>query len=299
MLVGLQNSIKAESLVRKAQLLFKALKQIHITQNPLALSIIIIKENEIVLNSKEDFKGITEIEKKLDLVNKVSDELKKNTERRFNEAFEYKDKSTIKTWVQIFFNLEMLSEKIQTVANNVLRTLFTKWKTTISACHEKIGTFIKKDEEIKFIEIQIKDYSAEVWKFTLQLYNLCISLRERNSRSHETLEDSLQNSGLNNLFSLFWNRVWRIYSQSISKINENSNYTQQAVYKVFVENYPVFYKSHSELWNKFWSEAVPTSKIIFSELRDQLFDSISILKSDYLLKAEEIFNSYLGIYCIF
>ena len=65
------------------------------TLNPLALSII-IKENEIVLNSQEDFKGITEIEKKLDLVNKVSDELKKNTEKRFNEAFKSKDKSTIK-----------------------------------------------------------------------------------------------------------------------------------------------------------------------------------------------------------
>ena len=27
--------------------------------------------------------------------------------------------------------MEILNEKIQTVANNVLRSLFTKWKTTI------------------------------------------------------------------------------------------------------------------------------------------------------------------------
>ena len=56
----------------------------------------------------------------------------------------------------------ILNEKIQTVANNVLRTLFTKWKMTMSACHEKIGTFLKKDDEKKFIEMQIKDYSNEV-----------------------------------------------------------------------------------------------------------------------------------------
>jgi hypothetical protein len=68
--------------------------------------------------------------------------------------------------------MEILNEKIQTVANNVLRTLFTKWKTTITAFQEKIGTFIKKDEEMKFIEIQIKEYSNEVCRYALQIYFL-------------------------------------------------------------------------------------------------------------------------------
>jgi hypothetical protein len=68
-LIGLENSIKAEELVRKAQILFKAVGQIQITLNPLALSII-IKENEGILGLKEDFKGITEIEKKLDWIGK-------------------------------------------------------------------------------------------------------------------------------------------------------------------------------------------------------------------------------------
>jgi hypothetical protein len=49
----------------------------------------------------------------------------------------------MKMCVQIFYNMEILNEKIQTVANNMLRSLFTKWKLTITACHEKVGTFIK------------------------------------------------------------------------------------------------------------------------------------------------------------
>jgi hypothetical protein len=170
-LVALKNSIKAETLVRKAQLLFKALQQINRTLNPLALSII-LRENQSVLSAKDDFKGITEIEKRLDWINKISEELTKNSEKRFNEAFEAKDQSTMKNCVQIFFNMEILNEKIQTVANNVLRTLFTRWKTTITACQEKIGTFIKKDEEMRFIEIQVKEYSNEVCRYTLQIYTL-------------------------------------------------------------------------------------------------------------------------------
>jgi hypothetical protein len=121
-----------------------------------------------------------------------------------------------------------------------------------------------------------------------------VSLRERNSRSYETLEDSLQNSGLNNLFNLFWNRVCRIYSQSIAKISENTNYTQQVVYKIFVESYPIFYKAHLDIWNKFCSETVPRSQIVFSVLKQQLFDSISILKQDYVQNSEAMFNSLLG-----
>jgi len=94
-LTALKNSIKAEALVRKAQMLFKALQQINMTLNPLALSII-LRENHNVLQSKEDFKGITEIEKRLDWINKIADELQRNIERRFNEAFEAKDQSTMK-----------------------------------------------------------------------------------------------------------------------------------------------------------------------------------------------------------
>ena len=291
-LIGVQNSIKAENLVQKARLLFKTLKQIHMTLNPLALSFI-LKENEAVLDSHEDFRGIEEIENKLHWVSQVKDELRRNTEKRFNEAFEAKDQSSIKMCVQIFFNMGILNEKIQTVANNVLRTLFTRWKMTVSACHEKIGTFIKKDDEKKFVEHQIKEYANEVCKYTLQLYNLCISLRERSAKSYETLEDSLKNSGLNNLFHLFWDRVCRIYSQSILKISQNTNYTQQAVYKVFIENYPTFHKTHNDLWIRFSSETLPTGQIIFNELKVKLFESITILRSEYIKQSSEMFNSML------
>lgn len=94
-LVALKNSIKAETLVRKAQLLFKALQQINRTLNPLALSII-LRENQSVLSARSDFKGIKEIEKRLDYISKVSEELKNNTDKRFNEAFEAKDQFTMK-----------------------------------------------------------------------------------------------------------------------------------------------------------------------------------------------------------
>lgn len=104
----------------------------------------------------------------------------------------------------------------------------------------------------------------------------------------------MQNSGLNNLFNLFWNRVCRIYSQSILKLGENPNYTQQVVQRVFIENYPLFYKNHTEFWNKFCGETVPRSQIVFSELKTHLYDSITILKDKYLEKSEEMFKAMLG-----
>jgi len=221
-LVGLKNSIEAAKLINKAQALFKAIKQIHLTLNPLVLSTI-LRENKDVLNWKDEFEGIPEIEKRFDWITKVSDDLKSNTEKRFNQAFETKDAETMKSWVQIFNNMDILNDKIQALANNVLRILFTKWKAIIGTCYEKIGTSTKKEEEVKFLESQFKDYSNEVCKYTLKMYSLCTSLRERNARSYETLEETLQDSGLNNLFNLFWNRVCRIYSQTISKLAQNNS----------------------------------------------------------------------------
>lgn len=55
----------------------------------------------------------------------------------------------------------------------------------------------------------------------------------------------------------------------------------------------MFYKAVGELWAKFCSETVPKNQIVFSELKIQLFDSISMLRNDYLKNAGDMFDGIL------
>lgn len=48
------------------------------------------------------------------------------------------------------------------------------------------------------------------------------------------------------------------------------------------------------MWNRFCEETVPRSQIVFSELKNQLFESIEMLKNDYLQESQKMFDAMFG-----
>ncbi len=44
--------------------------------------------------------------------------------KKFQEAYEQKDLQTQTTCIQVFFNMEMLTDQIQAIVNQTLRALF-------------------------------------------------------------------------------------------------------------------------------------------------------------------------------
>lgn len=80
--------------------------------------------------------------------------------------------------------------------------------------NEKLGRILKEEDERLLVEASLKNYQAEMLKTSLQVFTLCLALAERHEKSYKTLE----NSGLSNLFNLFWSRLCQIFTISLKKI---------------------------------------------------------------------------------
>jgi len=146
------------------------------------------------------------------------------------------------------------------IANQILKFLLQKWKGIIGDLSDKVGKFNDEEDEKMVIEASIKVYMNEVLKSSLQIFNLSIALSEWNDRTHETLEETLQNSGLNNLFNLYWSKICQIFTQSIKRQDKLK------LFDSLVKAYPVFYKILSEFWESLADETIPTNKkIVFIE----------------------------------
>ena len=145
----------------------------------------------------------------------------------------------------------------------ILRGHFQKWKGIINELGDKVGKFLEEEDEKIVIEASIKVYMNEMLKSSLQMHALCIALSERNERTHETLEETLQNSGLNNLFNLFWSRICQILQTSIKKLSTEKSGAQK-LFDSLVKSYPIFYKCLGEFWEGLTDETIPaSSKIVF------------------------------------
>jgi hypothetical protein len=92
--------------------------------------------------------------------------------------------------IQVFFNLEMLSDQIQTKVNQTLRSLFNSWKTQIQSLSmlvmyvtydldEKIQLAENKDEENSMVDKAISLYINEMISHTMKVYTLSLALSER------------------------------------------------------------------------------------------------------------------------
>jgi len=79
---------------------------------------------------------------KITMLNRANKELEKHMTAKFTEAFEARDVRGLVQSIQVFFNLEALSEQIQNRVNLTLRQLFQTWKEQINGLNSKISGMV-------------------------------------------------------------------------------------------------------------------------------------------------------------
>lgn len=81
--------------------------------DPLSLSVALKQLSVLSLEQKQKLAvNIPQIASKLDLLYDVQQTLEKQTIAKFQEAFENKDRQSLVQCIQVFFNMEILSDQI-------------------------------------------------------------------------------------------------------------------------------------------------------------------------------------------
>ena len=91
----------------------------------------------------------------------------------------------------------------------------------MNSLNEKVKGESSQEEENQMVDLSINAYINDMIKHTLRVYQLAVALSERDPSSatnFETMQETLQHSGLANIFNLFWEKLCHILRQSLSKV---------------------------------------------------------------------------------
>ncbi|TNV85244.1 hypothetical protein FGO68_gene13532 [Halteria grandinella] len=303
--VRLNNILKTEMLLKEIQQIAQLVQKVGYAYNfsdkrildPLSLSVTLkhfnSSQNETVYSQLVQ---IPEVKEQIELLTRVRQELNDQSLERFQECFEGRDMSGIIQSIQVFFNLEILSDQIQARVNMTLRSLFNQWKTQIQSLNEKLQQIANKDEENSMVDKAISVYVNEMIKQTLRVYTLSMALSERDpTQAYDSINDSLEKSGLSNLFNLYWEKLVHILKQSLQKIEQTELFSY--LFTVLSNRYFVFLNGISLFWSKVLDEIHPSEKILILELKSALFESLTVLKLKYVLNVKRSLASYRGQLC--
>ena len=180
----------------------------------------------------------------------------------------------------MFFNLEILSDQIQNRVNTTLRALFSSWKTQINGLNDKVKGEGSQEEEAQMVDRAIVAYVNEMVKHTLKVHQLATALSERDPSSaanFETMQETLQHSGLANIFNLYWEKLCHILKQSLGKVQSLYAY----LFASLSGRYSVFLAQLKLFWDRILAEVQPNDKIKLLELKHALFASIDALRQRY------------------
>ena len=119
-------------------------------------------------------------------------------------------------------------------------------------------------------------------KQTLKVYQLAMALSERDPASSaattfETMQEALQQTGLANIFKLFWDKLCTILSTSLLKVSSSYAY----LFNSLSSRYTTFLQSIKVFWEQVLSNVQPNEKIKLVELKNPLFDSLEPLRQRY------------------
>ena len=249
--------------------------------DPLSLSVAIKQLGVLSPDQRQKLSdNIPQVAQKLKVLEEVQVTLNSQTLARFQEAFEGRDQQTLVQCIQVFFNLEILSDQIQSRVNTTLRALFSSWKTQVNGLNDKVKGEGSQDEETQMVDRAIVTYVNEMAKHTLKVYQLAAALSERDPSSaanFETMQETLQHSGLANIFNLYWEKLCHILKQSLGKVQSLYAY----LFASLSGRYSVFLAQLKLFWDRILTEVQPNDKIKLLELKHALFASIDTLRQRY------------------
>jgi len=269
----MKNILEAEQKLKEIQQIYTTLQKIgycYDFQARKILDMLNLSYQLKQINPEQDYSEIPEVKEKFDLLKEIRQELQDQTTKKFIDVYEARDLQSLIVCIQVFFNQEMLTDQIQNMVNSTLRALFSSWKVQIQSLNEKLSSLQSKEEENAMVDKSLGIYINDMIRHTQKVYTLSLALAERDPASaYESLQDSLEKTGLSNIFNLYFEKLIHILKQSLSKIEHTEMYSY--IFQMLATRYQVFETGVNIFWEKILDDVIPSDKVQLLELKFSLY----------------------------
>ncbi len=202
------------------------------------------------------------MEKHANFVKVVESRLKSVYTKKFEEAFTARDRSTVTTCLLIFLHTESLTDNIQTIVNNTLRMLLTKWNQAFT----RLNSVIAKADlptSLAMTEDTLQEYCKEILRATMKMSTLCQCIGSKEQGGYiegaDSFEQILSKGGLGNLFEQYWTKIVHILKKSLATMRDKAEYKK--VLDCIVQRYPTFQHNLNIVWQMYLREIANPEEI--------------------------------------
>lgn len=282
---------KCEEIIRESQLVYECLQKVSYAYSfaqrkildPLSLSVALKKLSVLSPDQKKKLAAnIPQVAEKLQLLEQIQSLLERQTLAKFQEAFDNKDRQALVQCIQVFFNMEILADQIQQRTNVYLKQLHTLWQKSIKDLNDQIQKQESLNAEAQLVDRTMAVFIEQMSQATMKVYQMSLALSEQDptsaaATSFEAMQETLQQTGLANVFRLYWDMLCKIMRIRLQAASTDYPY----VYSAMASRYPAFVVSLKHFWEQVLTQIQPTEKIRLLDLKQNLFSSAEILKRHY------------------
>jgi len=261
--------------------------------------------NEIDMILKEsDLSGIDIVDNEMENINDIRKKIIEKADILIEKSFQSQNQSDLAIGLQVYANLDKMSEKIQSLFNSFINDIKVKINETFNA------SLLTKETQTRTFSILggIDNRLANNSKKTMALWNNLENLldlyykyyikvylidrvlsRKRNPITHASYNDEITKVLNGNIIEVFSKKISDLFDKQLKQSIKTSTYLQQ----VFQTEYPRLLRSVTD----FYSRIALFNPEIFNDSNDSnskdelpLIQSIKIFEAVYVNKSQSKLN---------
>lgn len=313
----LKNTTEALTLTRAALKFLQNLKKLKSIVGPkleiydLSKACIIIKEIIKVI-SEQNLDGVEFYERERDFIDEVREKIIAINDKKFLESITSKNVVEITHCIQNFYNLRILTERVQTAATSMMKNIFELWKKCINSEYEKpYSGMLVLGNSLKTLLQEQLNYHTQIWLVST-------ILRKRDSNSLDSFFEYMKEGKIVNLYDEVWKKQIVIMNHHLKHFKEDAKDPNTENNKLlFIRIYPKIHfffeeflqnlslfmlkypdpheiKDITTFRESFMEVLAPFSKLYFDFLQSY-FDQRFQANIDHIFKADAgYFKNYTG-----
>ncbi|ORX43656.1 hypothetical protein BCR36DRAFT_360882 [Piromyces finnis] len=288
-------------LIRFLYLVKRLENQIKSEDKEVAKAALSLNEIDIILK-ESDLSGIDIVDNEVENINNIRKQILEKADVLIEKSFHAQNQSDLAIGLQVYANLDKMSEKIQSLYNSFINNVkgkinevfnissFTKENQTRTfSILSGIDSRISNNNSKKTIALwnNLENFLDIYYKYYIKVYLIDRVLsRKRNPITHESYNDEITKILHGNIINVFSKKISELFDKQLKQSIKTSTYLQQ----VFQTEYPKLLRAISDFYSRIALLNTDLQNDSNSKENLPLIQSIKVFEAVYVSKSQAKLN---------
>jgi len=287
-------------LIRFLYLVKRLESQIKSEDREVAKAALILNEIDIILK-ESDLSGIDIVDNEVENINNIRKQILEKSDNLIEKSFQSQNQSDLAIGLQVYANLDNMTEKVQSLFNSFINDVKAKINETFNISSLNKENQIRPFSILGSIDNRIANYSKKTtvlwnnlenfldnyYKYYIKIYLIDrVISRKRVPITHASYSDEITKVLNGNIITVFSKKISELFDKQLKQSIKTSTYLQQ----VFQTEYPKLLRSITDFYSRIslFNPDVLNNSNAKEDL--PLIQSIKVFEAVYVSKSQAKLN---------